>query len=205
MSPFQIQSLKRPRSSIEKSSSQKYDKLLLKWARQFSWINSERLNWFAHILYNCQADIKGQNSGMTRGQGCMSFFLADFCDKKCCDFICSMNAWWQSHHPASWWSPGAISGTWAGRPSANLGCSRHNTWKHGACGKPSWNKNFQLHPILRHFWISLKPCYHVDIEKPMVILKTSGRCNRIHKSRIHFFPSPNIAEAGGLSSSGEIC
>lgn len=80
------------------------------------------------------------------------------------------------------------------------------TWKHGACGKPKLEKkNFQLHPILRHFWISLKPCYHVDIEKPMVILKTSGRCNRIHKSRIHFFPSPNIAEAGGLSSSGEIC
>ena len=84
-------------------------------------------------------------------------------------------------------------------------CSRHNTWKYGACGKPNWNKSFQLHPILRHFWISLKPCYHVDIEKPMLILKTSGRCNRIHKSRIHFFPSPNIAEAGGLSSSGEIC
>ena len=79
----------------------------------------------------------------------------------------------------------------------------HENMEH--VGNQNWNKNFQLHPILRHFWISLKPCYQIDIEKPMVILKTSGRCNRIHKSRIHFFPSPNIAEAGGLSSSGEIC
>lgn len=148
---------------------------------------------------------------MTRGQGCMSFFWLTSVTRN----ALSLSAWWM-HGDSHTTQP--LDGCQNRLKSIHQWHLSRNNWKHGACGKPNWNKNFKLHPILRHFSISLKPCYHVDIGKPKVIRKKSGRCNQIHKSRIHFFPSPNLAEAGGLSrslcrhtcfglpsSSGEIC